>query len=88
MKPDEKWFLLECAAKIRPTGILNPRNLIQSAGFRLNYKRAWFLLGKWGTKGWYEYGVTLDLGWMTDKGLQEALELNAADQTVTVSFAS
>lgn len=26
-------------------------------------KQAWATLEKWCRKGWYEYGVTLDLGW-------------------------
>lgn len=39
---------------------------------KLHYKRAWYLLDKWSLKGWYDYGVTLDLGWLTDEG-REAL---------------
>lgn len=30
-------------------------------------KQAWATLEKWETRDWYEYGVTLDLGWLTDK---------------------
>jgi hypothetical protein len=38
----------------------------------MHYKRAWYLLEKWSNKGWYEYGVTLDLGWLTPLGKEVA----------------
>jgi hypothetical protein len=28
-------------------------------------KQAWRTLEKWDAKGWYEWGVTMDLGWLT-----------------------
>ena len=31
-------------------------------------KQAWRTLEKWCDKGWYDYGVSIDLGWLTDKG--------------------
>lgn len=31
-------------------------------------KQMWATLEKWCRKGWYEYGVTLDLGWLTEAG--------------------
>lgn len=31
-------------------------------------KRAWYLLEKWGSRRWYDWGVTVDLGWLTDEG--------------------
>lgn len=34
---------------------------------RIPHKRAWYILDKWCRKGWYSYGVTLDLGWLTVK---------------------
>lgn len=34
-------------------------------------KRKWSILKKWDMKGWYEYGVALDLGWLTDLGKSE-----------------
>lgn len=33
----------------------------------LPHKRAWYWLTKWSDRGYYEYGVSLDLGWFTDK---------------------
>jgi hypothetical protein len=35
-------------------------------------KRAYYLLEKWSEKDWYDYGVALDLGWLTDKGKETA----------------
>lgn len=31
-------------------------------------KRAWYYCDKWSDKGWYEWGVVCDLGWLTQKG--------------------
>jgi hypothetical protein len=33
-----------------------------------NSKQMWATLDKWRRNGWYEYGVTLDLGWLTAAG--------------------
>ncbi len=69
MKSDERQFLEQCFHRIvnhyneRP-GVW-PREIINEPGFPLHHKRAWYLLEKWDSKGWYEYGVTLDLGWFT-----------------------
>jgi hypothetical protein len=30
-------------------------------------KQGWRTLEKWCDKGWYDFGVSLDLGWMTEK---------------------
>lgn len=35
----------------------------------MNEKRAVYILEKWANKGWYEYGVNVLAGWLTDKGL-------------------
>jgi len=81
IKPDELWFLRECWRRVRNHGLPNngpsetPRDLINEVGFPLNHKRAWFLLQKWCDKGWYDYGVTLDLGWITEKGQREISEI-------------
>jgi len=76
MKDDERWFLRECQ-KYCPWGRSayspmhrTPRDLISGPEFPMPYKRAWYLLEKWSKKGWYDYGVTLDLGWMTEKGMK------------------
>jgi len=38
---------------------------------RMDIPRAVYILNKWTTKGWYDYGVNVDLGWLTDKGKEE-----------------
>lgn len=43
-----------------------PRDWIKAAladGRIANAKQAWATLSKWVSKGVYEYGVSLDLGW-------------------------
>ena len=79
MKEDEKHFLqivyqrgtrLEGVEIIRGEPI---RDIINEVP--INYKRCWYLLGKWADKGWYEYGVTLDLGWLTSEGVSVVAEL-------------
>jgi hypothetical protein len=67
MKDDEKRFLRDIAEQN-----LMPRDLINKPDFYLHHKRAWYLLGKWSNKGWYDYGVTLDLGWLTPLGKEVA----------------
>lgn len=80
MKLDEVAFFLRVAVQHSSHGLMDtepqcPRDIINEPGFPINYKRAWFLLGKWTRKGWYDYGVTLDLGWMTEKGMAKAREI-------------
>lgn len=73
MRDDEKEFFLRCVNEIRNHGIdekreKKPRDIINESGFPIHHKRAWYLLEKWTGKGWYDYGVCLDLGWITEKG--------------------
>jgi hypothetical protein len=51
------------------------RDIINEPDFPLHYKRAWFLLEKFCEKSWYEYGVTLDLGWLTSEGISHVENL-------------
>lgn len=69
MKDDEKRFLCDI---YKAEQDLMPRDIINKPDFYLHYKRAWYLLEKWSNKGWYEYGVTLDLGWLTLLGKEVA----------------
>lgn len=73
MKEDEKLFLMDVL--IRCWAGFRPRQLINEPGFYMNHKRAWYLLEKWGRKDWYEWGVTMDLGWLTDEGIAKAKEM-------------
>lgn len=74
MKDQERNFFIEVCEKCSNHGEgrtdmdVTPRDLIEAYGLTLPYKRAWYFLGKWAQKGWYEYGVTIDLGWITEMG--------------------
>lgn len=81
MKDDEKRFFRLCfevGRKIHngldyPYSYVTPRNLIfilEQCGV-INHKRAWYLLEKWSELGFYDYGVTLDLGWFEPDKLPE-----------------
>ncbi len=75
MKLDEKVFLLALYSHGE-----TPRKLIYSGTVAINHKRARYLLEKWHEKDWYDYGVTLDLGWLTSKGVSKAKEVLGDDQ--------
>lgn len=82
MKEDEKKFFKEFCERYEKSthkeivfGMLvdahdTPRQMINEEGFPMHRKRAWYLLDKWASKGWYDYGVTLDLGWPTPIGIE------------------
>ena len=61
MKLDEINFFIFCY-KYRNNGV-SIREIINILKFFINYKRCWYLLKKWSELGFYNYGVTLDLGW-------------------------
>lgn len=52
----------------RPGFDTMPRETIQrmvAAGLIATPKQAWRTLEKWADKGWYEFGIALDVGWKT-----------------------
>ena len=69
MKEDEKRFFIT-AYRYRNAGH-SIRFIINILGEFINYKRCWYLLEKWSKFGFYNYGVTLDLGWFEDAELPE-----------------
>ena len=79
MKDDEKQFLVTVykhRMKHRGgTDHLSPREIINGPRFSMHYKRAWYLLEKWTDKGWYDYSVTEDMGWLTETGEGQARAL-------------
>ena len=78
MKQDEKDFLIQVFRRCHGGNRLEqvtPRTLINEPEFTIHHKRAWYLLEKWSDRGLYDYGVTSDLGWLTDEGKQMAIEL-------------
>lgn len=44
-------------------------------GLSIPYKQILYYLGKWSKRGWYDYGVSLDLGWLTEEGKSHASAL-------------
>jgi len=72
MKEDERKFMIDVLYRCHRD--FTPRDLINEDGFPMHYKRAWYLLEKWSDKGWYDYGVTSDLGWLTNEGKSHAIE--------------
>lgn len=43
---------------------IEPRVLINFLSEYIHHKRCWYLLKKWSGLGFYNYGVSLDLGWL------------------------
>ena len=72
MKEDEKLFLQE----LQKRGKLSVEFIRESA-FRISerldipYKRARYICLKWSGKGWYEYGVSWRVGWLTESGYSQ-----------------
>ena len=66
MKPDEVELLKALDAGERP------RYAARRLGIPPNRVR-YLCEDKWTRKGWYDYGVTYDLGWLTDAGRAAAL---------------
>ena len=82
MKKDEEKFFRLCYKYIKHirdniyNGEYSPRDLINIIEEWLPHKRAWYYLKKWDRLGFYNYGVTLDLGWLEDDKIpQRYLEL-------------
>ena len=87
MRKDEKRFLKEVFEKcgkiigkeyisrVQFLYTSSPRDVINQDNFYMHHKRAWYILDKWSGKGWYDYGVSLDMGWLTDTGKEIAKNL-------------
>ncbi len=70
MKPDEIALLLAIATADCPRNGATVRDVVSD--LRLHPKRARYLLEKWTRKGYYNYGVSLDMGWLTANGKRVA----------------
>lgn len=82
LKPDERRLLHEIAAlqiaegwqdwPPRPPGGIrsHPRDIAER--LNINHKRACAIFEKWTRRGWYNYGVCIDLGWLERSGLAAA----------------
>ena len=74
MKQDEKIFFVLCI-QLREIGI-RPREVVHLLHELIPHKRCWYYLDKWSGMGFYDCGVTLDLGWFyKDKLPQRYREL-------------
>lgn len=60
----------EISLAVAVLGGVSVRDVVESGV--IAPKRAWYLCNKWSDKGWYDYGVVCDLGWVTEAG-KEAL---------------
>ena len=60
MKEQERIFFALCY-NFRYT--LKPRDIVIALADTIPHKRCWYYLEKWLEKDFYNYGVTLDLGW-------------------------
>ena len=71
MKSDEKALLKALANS--PDRLPRVRDIGQI--IEMHPKRVYSIVCKWSRKGYYEWGVVHDLGWLTDKGKAWAMEL-------------
>ena len=76
MKLDEQGFLIhllnEQGGSYNQRGVF-VRDIIDFIG--INRKRAHYLLSKWAKRKWYEYGVALDMGWLTPEGVTQVEQI-------------
>lgn len=64
MRQSEERMFFALVRLFRDLHGLLPRDVINE--YPINHKRAWYLLEKWSRQGKYEYGVSLDTGWIVE----------------------
>ena len=65
-------MIKEDEIKLRVASLEKPENIsFRQLGeaLRIPTKRLCYLLNKWSEAGWYDYGVCIDLGWLTPLGM-------------------
>ena len=70
MKTDERKFaalVLQCQHGYEIREVMNTCGV--------PFKRCVYYLEKWSRKDWYDYGVSLDLGWLTALGIEKLREM-------------
>ena len=67
-RPDELDLFTMAQAGIRP------RDAAQALG--VPRRRLDYILWKWSMKGWYDYGVAIDLGWLEPEAPEELTPLD------------
>ena len=70
MKPDEAVFFAYCYF-LRTKYHLHIRDVVACFEGLMHIKRIEYLLDKWSKLGFYNYGVSMDLGWFEDDKLPE-----------------
>lgn len=77
MKDQERIFFSLCYG-LRDT--YRPREVVNLLADTIPHKRCWYYLEKWTNQGFYDYGVTLDLGWFCPEKLPERYRQIVAGQ--------
>lgn len=81
MKDDEIRFFRTCW-RCRNSRRINICDLIYIVSEFIHYKRCLYLLKKWSDIGFYDYGVSLDLGWFYHEKLPERYAALVSDMTL------
>lgn len=72
MKNDEREFLQWLQKRtLEDPNQPYVRQLILDMG--MNEKRAAYICEKWTNKGWYDYGVNVLAGWLTEEGMNKEI---------------
>ena len=79
MKPDERALMLELA---RLPHIRHEFATDVGIALGIHVNRVEYILDKWAGKDWWDCGVSLRTGWLTEKGLAKAKELVLHDKRV------
>lgn len=76
MKEDERYFLklMQARCSLMRLPRESPRVIIADPACPVVERRATRILEKWARKGWYDYGVSLDTGWVTAQGMAVRFE--------------
>ena len=61
MKPLERIFFQACVMNIHKICIRNVIEVFGALGFPI--KPLYYYLNKWSARGFYDYGIAIDLGW-------------------------
>lgn len=77
MKDHERIFFSLCYG-LRDT--YRPREVVNLLADTIPHKRCWYYLEKWTNQGFYDYGVTLDLGWFYPEKLPDRYRQIVAGQ--------
>jgi hypothetical protein len=77
MKEQERIFFSICYGL---RDVYRPREVVNLLADTIPHKRCWYYLEKWTNQGFYDYGVTLDLGWFCPEKLPERYRQIVAGQ--------